>query len=93
MFNELAWEIHKNAMAHGWWEGNRFVEVAKWFTKNIYTLPDIGGGLCVRTVWLVLTQDMHSRNEELKKKVEYLERRPPIYRIFQYMKWRKEAQL
>ena len=23
MFNELAWEIHENAMAHGWWEENR----------------------------------------------------------------------
>ena len=23
MFNELAWEIHKNAMDHGWWEENR----------------------------------------------------------------------
>ena len=23
MLNELAWEIHENAMAHGWWDENR----------------------------------------------------------------------
>lgn len=23
MLNELAWEIHENAMSHGWWEENR----------------------------------------------------------------------
>lgn len=36
-------------------------------------------------------ENIVKENEELKKKVEYLERRPPIYRIFQYMKWKKEA--
>lgn len=37
-------------------------------------------------------ENIVKENEELKKKIAYFERRPPAYRIFQYMKWKKEAQ-
>lgn len=37
-------------------------------------------------------ENIVKENEELKKKVAYFERRPPVYRVFQYMKWKKEAQ-
>lgn len=37
-------------------------------------------------------ENIVKENEELKKKVAYFERRPPMYRVFKYMKWKKEAQ-
>ena len=37
-------------------------------------------------------ENIVKENEELKKKIAYFERRPPAYRILQYMKWKKEAQ-
>ena len=36
-------------------------------------------------------ENIVKENEELKKKVAYFERRPPVYRVFKYMKWKKEA--
>ena len=36
-------------------------------------------------------ENIVKENEELKKKVAYFERRPPVYRVFQYMKWKKEV--
>ena len=37
-------------------------------------------------------ENIVKENEQLKKRVDYLERRPPICKLFQYLKWRKEAQ-
>lgn len=53
-------EIWRFADAH-------FVEVKMWSMKGICILPDTGGGLCVQSVWQVLTQDMHSREARYKE--------------------------
>ena len=36
-------------------------------------------------------ENIVKENKYLRKRVEYLERRPPIYKLSQYLKWRKEA--